>query len=70
MQLKSNLAVLMADRKIKTVKQLQDMSGLSRNAINRAMDDTDESITGTSLNTLIVLCDTLECTLDELIQYK
>ena len=70
MQLKSNLAVLMADRKIKTVKQLQEMSGLSRNAINRAMDDTDNAITGTSLNTLIVLCDTLECTLDELIQYK
>lgn len=68
--LKSNLAVIMAARKIKSVTQLQDKTGLSRNAINRVLNDEDEKIKGTTLLTLIKICDALNCSLDELIEYK
>lgn len=70
MSLKSNLPVLMAERKIKSVSQLQELTGLSRNAINRAMDDTDDKrISGTTLSTLIKICDALQCSLSDLIEY-
>lgn len=68
--LKSNLAVLMAERKIKSVTQLQAITGLSRNAINRVLNDEDEKIQGTTLLTLVKLCDALNCSLSELIEYQ
>lgn len=68
--LKSNLAVLMAERKIKSVTQLQEITGLSRNAINRVLNDEDEKVQGTTLLTLVKLCDALNCSLAELIEYK
>lgn len=68
--LKSNLAVLMAERKIKSVTQLQTITGLSRNAINRVLNDEDEKIQGTTLLTLVKLCDALNCSLAELIEYQ
>lgn len=70
MGIKSNLPVLMAKQKIKGISELMELSGLSRNAINRVFDDRDEKINSTSLKTLIALCDALNCTLSELIEYK
>lgn len=70
MGVKSNLPVLMAKQKIKGISELMELSGLSRNAINRVFDDRDEKINATSLKTLLALCDALNCSLSELIEYK
>lgn len=69
MTIKSNLPILMAERKIKGISELMNLSGLSRNAINRVYDDRDEKINATNLKTLITLCDTLDCSLSDLIEY-
>ncbi|MGE7932093.1 helix-turn-helix domain-containing protein [Viridibacillus arvi] len=69
MGVKSNLPVLMAEQKIKGITELMELSGLSRNAINRVYDDRDEKINATSLKTLIALCDSLNCSLSDLIEY-
>lgn len=69
MSIISNLPVLMAERKIKGITELMELSGLSRNAINRVYDDRDEKINATSLKTLIALCDSLNCSLSDLIEY-
>lgn len=69
MTVKSNLPILMAERKIKGISELMVLSGLSRNAINRVYDDRDEKINATSLKTLITLCNALDCSLSELIEY-
>lgn len=60
----------MAARNIKTITQLQERTRLSRNAINRVLNDEDEKIQGTTLSTLIKICDALNCSLDELIEYR
>ncbi|MTI60198.1 MAG: helix-turn-helix transcriptional regulator [Firmicutes bacterium] len=66
--LKSNLRYLMADRKIDTISDLMEKSGLSRNAINSIYKE--KNMETTKLNTLIKLCDALRCTLSELIEYN
>ncbi|MEJ6952440.1 helix-turn-helix domain-containing protein [Natronospora cellulosivora (SeqCode)] len=65
--IKSNLRIIMADRKIDTITELMGKSELSRNAINSIYKE--ENIENTKLNTLIKLCDALNCRLSELIEY-
>ncbi|MFW5987875.1 MAG: helix-turn-helix domain-containing protein [bacterium] len=66
--LKIYLRYLMADRKIDTITELMDKSGLSRNAINNVYKE--KNIRNVKLKTLIKLCDALNCNLSELIEYN
>ncbi|WIV10522.1 helix-turn-helix transcriptional regulator [Proteiniborus sp. MB09-C3] len=65
--LKSNLRVIMAKRKIDSITELIELSGLSRNAINKIYKE--EKIEASSLETFIKLCNALNCKLSELIEY-
>ena len=59
---------LMADKRIDTISELMELSGLSRNAINRIYKEEEPE--KTELNTLLKLCDSLNCNLTDLIEYK
>lgn len=63
-----NLRRLMADRRIDDISELMRLSGLSRNSINKLY--REENIETTKLETLIRLCDTFQCNLSDLIEYK
>lgn len=65
--IKCNLRLLMAEKKIDDITELMNLSGLSRNAINRLYKEN--SIENSSLGTLIKLCDTFKCKLSDLLEY-
>lgn len=65
--LKIGLRVMMAKRKIDNITQLIELSGLSRNAINKVYKE--ENVESTELRTLIKLCDALNCNLSDLVEY-
>ena len=64
---KCNLRILMAEKKIDNITNLMELSGLSRNAINRLYKEVE--IEKVSMETLIKLCDTFNCKLSELFEY-
>lgn len=57
----------MADNKIDDIKQLMDLSGVSRNSITKLY--RDNNIETTKIETLTRLCDTFNCKLSDLIEY-
>lgn len=65
--LECNLRRLMADKRIDDITELMEMSGLSRNSINKLYRETD--IETIKLETLFKLCNALNCKLSDLIQY-
>lgn len=65
--LKSNLRRLMADKKINDISKLMQISGISRNSINKLYKEYD--IETIKLETLMKLCDAFGCHLSELIEY-
>lgn len=65
--LTNNLRLLMANNNIDTISELVEISGLSRNAVNKIF--RDENIENMSLATLISLCDALKCSLSMLVEY-
>ncbi len=66
--LKSYLRHRMADRNIDDITQLIEVSGVSRNSINKLFRGTN--LETLKLETLVKLCDALECNLSDLIEYK
>ncbi|WRS27430.1 helix-turn-helix transcriptional regulator [Oscillospiraceae bacterium MB08-C2-2] len=66
--LKSYLRHRMADKSIDDISQLIEISGVSRNSINKLFRNTD--LETLKLETLVKLCDALECNLSDLIEYK
>lgn len=64
-----NIRILMAQQKIDDVQELMNLSGLSRNSINRLYKGTDAEIESTSLKTLIALCKVFKCKLSDLLEY-
>lgn len=64
---KCNLRILMAEQKINSIKELMELSDLSRNAINRLYQE--ENLEKVTMETLIKLCDVFKCKLSELIEY-
>ena len=66
--IKCNLRYFMAENKIDTITELVNKSGLSRNAINKIYHE--DSIETSRLSTFLTLCDTFNCKLSELIEYK
>lgn len=65
--IKVNLRYLMAHHKIDSITELMAISGLSRNALNKLLKEED--VQSVKLETLIKLCDALNCKLAELITY-
>lgn len=66
--LKSYLRHRMADKNIGDITQLIEISGVSRNSINKLFRGTN--LKTLKLETLIKLCDALECNLSDLVEYK
>ena len=65
--IKCNIRIFMAKNKIDNITDLMELSGLSRNAINRLYREIElEKVT---METLIKLCDTFNCNLSELFEY-
>lgn len=67
MAIKSNLRVLMALRKIDTIKELAEMCGLSVRPLSSLYNETN--LDTIKLGTLTKVCDALDCRLDELVEY-
>lgn len=66
--LKSYLRHRMADKSIDDITQLIEISGVSRNSINKLFRGAN--LETLKLETLIKLCDALECNLSDLVEYK
>ncbi len=65
--LKCYLRHRMADCNIKDIQQLMEVSGVSRNAINKLF--RGENVESTKVETLIRLCNTFGCKLSDLVEY-
>ncbi|WP_049827740.1 helix-turn-helix domain-containing protein [Paenibacillus polymyxa] len=65
--LKCNIRTLMAEHRIDDITELMNISGLSRNSINKLYRETN--IETTKLETLLKLCDAFNCKLSDLIEY-
>lgn len=67
MSIHNNLRVVMAQKRIDNVSELMELTGLSRNALNKLWHDEDlESV---KVGTLLQVCDALGIKLSELIEY-
>ena len=64
---KCNLRILMAINKIDNITDLMEISGLSRNAINRLYKEIE--LGKTTMETLVKLCDIFKCNLNDLFEY-
>ena len=65
--IKCNFRVLMAQNKIDNLVIFKQLSGVSRNSINKLWHEQD--ITSIKLETLIKICNALQCGLSDLIEY-
>lgn len=66
--LKNYIRHRMADKKIDDISQLMDLSGVSRNSINKLFRGSQ--VETLKLETLMRLCDALECSLSDLVEYQ
>ena len=57
----------MLDKGIKDMAELRRLSGVSRNAITKLYHNVD--IETTKIGTIVRLCETLDCSLSDLIEY-
>lgn len=58
----------MADKKIDDITTLMELSGISRNSINKLF--RGKGLETIKLETLIKLCDALGCKLSDLVEYS
>ena len=65
--LKCLLHYRMLDKGIKDMAELRRLSGVSRNAITKLYHNVD--IETTKIGTIVRLCETLDCSLSDLIEY-
>jgi putative transcriptional regulator len=67
MPIVNNLRFVMAEKRIDNVSELINITGLSRNVLNKLWHNEDlESL---KIGTLIVACDKLKINLSDLIEY-
>lgn len=66
--LKNHLRVVMAHQRINNLTELMELTGLSRNALNKLWHDTD--VDTVKLGTLMKICDALEIPLSQLVEYE
>ena len=65
--LKCLLHYRMLDKGIKDMAELRRLSGVSRNAITKLYHNVD--IETTKIGTIVRLCETLDCSISDLIEY-
>ena len=65
--IKSYLRHRMADKEINDIKKLMNISGVSRNSINKLYRGAE--LETLRMDTLIKLCQALDCDLSDLIEY-
>jgi len=65
--LKCKLGYLMVDHKIKTITELVNLTGLSRDTLNKIRNG--ENLETVKLDTYLKLCDYFNCSLGDLIEY-
>jgi len=63
--LKNNLAVLMAEKKIK-IAELHRLTGISANTLSNLYNEKTSMI---SFNTIEKICEVLECEVGDLLKY-
>jgi putative transcriptional regulator len=68
MMLENNLRIIMAKKRIDNVSDLINITGLSRNALNKLWHN--ENLDSVKLETLIIICNKLGVKLSELIEYN
>ncbi|KGA95680.1 transcriptional regulator [Alkalihalobacillus alcalophilus ATCC 27647 = CGMCC 1.3604] len=66
--LTNNLQLIMAQKKIKTVTHLSEITGISRGILSKLWHE--EQIETMKLETLIRICDSLDIKLSELVEYE
>lgn len=64
---KSNLARLMADRKIRSISELARITGLNRRTLTNIYDDKS---TGIDYATLDALCKFFQCDVGDILKYE
>jgi len=67
MSIENNLRIVMAQQRIDNISELINITGLSRNALNKLWHN--ENMESIKLGTLIEICDKLEIKLSELVEY-
>jgi len=67
MEIKNNLRVVMAEKRIDSVADLMQLTGLSRNALNKLWHN--EEVDTVKLGTLIQICESLDIKLSDLVEY-
>ncbi|WP_409276397.1 helix-turn-helix domain-containing protein (plasmid) [Neobacillus sp. SCS-31] len=67
MPLENSLRIVMAKKRIDNISELINVTGLSRNALNKLWHN--ENLESVKLGTLMTICDKLGIPLSELIQY-
>ena len=65
--LKSHLKYRMVDKNIDDITQLIELSGVSRNAINKLYRNRD--LETLKLGTVIRLCEALDCQFSDIVEY-
>ena len=65
--LKCNIGYLMVDHKIKTITELVNLTGLSRDTLTKIRDHS--KLETVKLETYLKLCDYFKCNLSDLIEY-
>lgn len=68
MPLENNFRIIMAKKRIDTITDLINVTGLSRNALNKLWKSDD--LGSLKLSTLMTICDKLEIKLSDLIEYS
>ena len=58
----------MANKRIDDIKELMTLSGVGRNTVNKLF--RNKGVETTKIETLMKLCDVLECKLSELVEYQ
>ncbi len=65
--LKCKLGYLMVDNKIKTITELVNLTGLSRDTLSKIR--SGENLETVKLDTYLKLCDYFNCPLSDIIEY-
>jgi putative transcriptional regulator len=68
MPIDNKLRIIMAQQRIDSITELINITGLSRNALNKVW--RNKNLESVKLGTLMIICDKLGISLSELIEYK
>ncbi|WP_455920497.1 helix-turn-helix domain-containing protein [Priestia megaterium] len=62
-----NLLVVMAQKNVRTILELQELTGVSRVTLGKILNGKTENV---SLSTLVRICKGLDCEISDLVKIK